>query len=140
MKARDSNVLASFDASHIDALVELMLLAASADGQLGDAEVQVLRQVLLAIDGQCLSQVDIGERLLIAAKRIDAASRSERLAELRKALVSPEQRLAALELVLRVVTADREIQSSEHDVAVEVAQALEIDSGVAGALIMKRLY
>jgi uncharacterized tellurite resistance protein B-like protein len=140
MAALDAKAPAGLDPSHIDALVEVMLLAASVDGRLDDAEVEPLRQMLLSIDEQCLTRVSLEQRLLEAAKRIDASPRDDRFAALRDALPRPEQRLAALELAIRVVAADRQIQTSEHELVLEVAQQLEIDSRLAGELIMRRLY
>lgn len=140
MAALDAKAPTGFGPSHIDALVEVTLLAASADGRLDDAEVEPLRQILLTIDEQCLTRTSLEQRLIEAAKRIDASPRDDRFAAIRDALPRPEQRLAALELALRVVAADRQIQTSEHELVLEVAQQLEIDSRLAGDLITRRWY
>jgi tellurite resistance protein len=140
MPALDAKLLAGLEAPQLDALVEVMLLAASADGQLADAELKLLRQSLFEIDKQWLSRVDLDERIAAATKRIASAPRVVRLAELKKALPQATQRLAALELALRIVAADGVLRADEHDLVLEVAQVLEVDSKVAGDLIMRRLY
>lgn len=140
MPALDSKLLASLSDPQIDAMVEVMLLAAAADGHLDESELKQLRQSLLEVDDLWLSHVDLDQRVAAATQRLGSAPRSARLAALKNELPNPEQRLAALELALRVITADGVIRTAEHDLVLEVSQLLEIDGKVAADLVIKRLY
>jgi uncharacterized tellurite resistance protein B-like protein len=136
----ESNALAALQGPEVDAVIELMLLAASADGHLDTSELEQLRQNLLSVEALRLTKADLDPRILAAAKRIDEAPRSERLSELKKALPRPEQRVAALELVISIINADGVFRMSENELAMEVAQALEVDGRVSGDLFLRRLF
>jgi uncharacterized tellurite resistance protein B-like protein len=140
MTAFDASRLANLDDSQLNALLELMLLAASIDGHLADTELAQLRQCLHDVDANWLAHVDLDDRVNAARKRIESTSRRERLSELKSTLSEPEQRRAALELALRIVTADGVLQMSEHGLLFEVAQALELDSKFTGNLVLGRLF
>jgi uncharacterized tellurite resistance protein B-like protein len=132
--------IAEFEKSQIDALVELMLLTASADGILAIAELKQLKQNLLEVGSNRVSEVQLDECIAAARKRIAESPRNACINDIKVALPDPQQRRAALEFALSIVTADGVIRMSEHEMLVELAQKLEVDSAFAGDLILRRLF
>jgi uncharacterized tellurite resistance protein B-like protein len=126
MDAQAANLLDALTDPEIDALVEVMLLAACADGVLDYAEVSELKRNLRRIDENWFSQVDLDERIERAKVRIAAESRDARLAKLRTMLPWPEQRAFALKLAARIVKADGQILAQERDLITQAAEALGV--------------
>jgi uncharacterized tellurite resistance protein B-like protein len=140
MPNRNFKPIANFENSQIDALVELMLLTASADGNFATSELKQLKQNLLDIDSHWVSEAQLDACIAAASKRIAESSRNECINDIKVALPDPQQRKTALEFALSIVTADGVIRMSEHEMLVELAQKLEVDSAFAGDLILRRLF
>jgi tellurite resistance protein len=138
MIALNSQLLADLTDTQVDAMVEAMLLAASADGELDEAELTQLKESLLSVDDLWLSHIDLDQRIAVAKAHIAGHSRAQRLAALKVLLDKPEQRVAALELAAMVIAADGILRTSERDLMLEAAEALGVDSNVA-ADIMSRV-
>lgn len=137
MLALKSDLLAKLSDPQIDAMVEVMLLGASADGELDYAELVQLRKSLMAIDDLWLSHIDLDQRIASAKTRIASQTRAERLAALKSALVEENQSVAALEMAALVMAADGIIRTSERDLMLEAAEALGVDSQVAADIMAK---
>lgn len=135
MDNKAAELLESLTDPEIDALVEIMLLAACSDGSLDYVEVSVLKQSMRRVDEHWLSHVDLNERIERAKGRIAEESREIRLAKLRTMLPWPEQRLLALKLAARIVTADGQVQPSERELMLQAAEALGVRSELAKELI-----
>ena len=135
MDNKAAELLESLTDPEIDALVEIMLLAACSDGSLDYVEVSVLKQSMRRVDEHWLSHVDLNERIERAKVRIAEESREIRLAKLRTMLPWPEQRLLALKLAARIVTADGQVQPSERELMLQAAEALGVRSELAKELI-----
>lgn len=135
MMVLTSQLLATLTDPQVDALVEVMTLAASADGELSDSELTQLKKSLLSIDELWLSQSDIEGRLAAAKERISLASRAARLHMLKSELPKGALRQAALELAMHVVAADGVVRTAERDLILETAEILEIDRDTAANLM-----
>jgi uncharacterized tellurite resistance protein B-like protein len=135
MDNKAAELLESLTDPEIDALVEIMLLAACSDGSLDYVEVSVLKKSMRRVDEHWLSHVDLNERIERAKVRIAEESRENRLAKLRTMLPWPEQRLLALKLAARIVTADGQVQPSERELMLQAAEALGVRSELAKELI-----
>ncbi len=112
-----------------------MLLAATADGELSIEEVDQLKKCLLEVDELWLTQIELERRLSEAHARIADADRASRLAVAKRVLSDLELRRAALELAIRVVAADGIIRTSERELILETAEALEVDRAKAADLV-----
>jgi uncharacterized tellurite resistance protein B-like protein len=134
MQARTSDILAGLTDREIDAMVELMLLAAFADGSLDQAESAVIKRSLLGVEALWLSHTDLEERMAKAKDRIKEEGREVRLSRLRTLLAWPEQRLVALQLAIRIVEADGVVQGSERELLLQAAEALGVRDDVASRL------
>jgi uncharacterized tellurite resistance protein B-like protein len=135
MEAQASKVLAALTDPEIDAMIEVMLLAAFADGSIDQAESAVIKQSLLVVDDLWLNHIDLEDRMARAKRRIDEESRDARLSKLRTMLPWPEQRLVALKLAIRIAEADGVVHSGEREVILQAAEALGVRSDVASELI-----
>jgi len=131
MEKRASDILAGLTEPETDALVEVLLLAALADGSLAQAESAVIKRALLSVDELWLNHIDLEKRMAKARVRIEAESQEARLTKLRTMLPWPEQRALALKLAIQIVEADGVVQSSERQLIMEAAQALGVRGDIA---------
>lgn len=119
----------------LDALVEMMYLAAYADEEFSDDERAHFKQSIQSLTDNRVS----GERLerLIAdcEKNLAASDRATRLAAVKTRLPEPGARKVALELAIQVMAADGIIRTSERELIMETADALDIDRDVAADLV-----
>jgi tellurite resistance protein len=135
MIALKSDLLTKLTDPEVDAMVEAMLLAASADGELDPAELAQLNKSLLSVDDLWLSHIDLEHRIEAARAKIAGHSREERLHALKAALVRPEQRIAALELAALVIASDGILRTSERDLMLEAAEILGVESTVVADIM-----
>jgi uncharacterized tellurite resistance protein B-like protein len=134
MQVQASKVIAALTEPEVDAMVEVMLLAAFADGSIGQAESAIIKQSLLAADELWINHVDLETRMERAKQRMDETSREERLLKLRTMLPWPEQRVVAIKLATRIVAADGVIDSSERELILQAAEALGVRGDIAAEL------
>lgn len=124
-----------FEGTKLEALVELMFLAAYADGDFGDEERAHFARSVESLTDARLG----GEELSRLLDRIDGAvsteGRAKRLAALKDRLSDPGSRRGALALALDVMAADGILRTTERELILEVAEALEIDRDVAADMV-----
>jgi uncharacterized tellurite resistance protein B-like protein len=130
-----SELLARLSNDQVDALIEVMLLAAAADGELSIEEIDQLKKCLLDVDELWLTHIDLERRLSEAHARLSATDRESRLDRAKSTLTDPDSRKAALELAIRVVAADDIIRTSERELIVDTAEALGIDRSIAADMV-----
>ena len=130
-----SEILTHLNNQQIDSLVELMLLAATADGELSIEEIDQLQKCLLEADELWLTSIDLEKRMSHAQERIHGALRADRLAVVKRTLESLAARKAGLELAIRVVAADGIIRTSERELILETAEALDVDREVVADMV-----
>jgi uncharacterized tellurite resistance protein B-like protein len=130
-----SELLAQLNNDQVDSLIELMLLAATADGELSIEEYDQLQKSLLEVDELWLTQIDLERRLAQAHARIQGAARDQRLAAVKLSLSAIDARKTGLELAIRVMAADNVIRTSERELILETAEALDIDREDAADMV-----
>jgi tellurite resistance protein len=124
-----------FDSPKLEALVEVMFLAAWADGELGaDERAQFARSVETLTDKRVEGAEfeALFERL---SKQLSAEGRAARLANLKTRLTDAGQRKVALALAVQVMAADGLVRTSERELIAEVAEALGIPGDEAADLV-----
>ena len=124
-----------FDAPKLEALVEAMYLAASADGEFSAEErAHFARSVESLTDKRIEGDAfdKLADRMHAA---LTAEGRPKRLAALKERLADPRERKVALALAVRVMAADGLIRTSERELILEVAEALEIDRDEAAQVV-----
>ena len=129
------NDLQALGEAKLEALVEVMFLAASADGEFSVIErAHFLKSVESLTDGRIPTsrlQVLVDE----AGTALDRDGREARLASIKSRLPDAGSRKVALSLAIQVTAADGINQSSERELILETAEALEIDREEASALL-----
>ena len=129
------NELQALGDAKLEALVEVMFLAASSDGEFSDVErAHFLRSVESLTDGRISAA-----RLDALVSEYDAAlereGREARLASVKTRLPDAGSRRVALSLAIQVTASDGIIRTSERELILEMAEALEIDRDDAANLV-----
>jgi len=136
MSGISTDVRALGDAT-LEALVEIMFLAASADGEFSAVErSHFLKSVESLTDGR----LAVTRLMMLLADAKEALVRDGRLArlnEIKARLPEPNARKVALQLAVQVTNADGIIRTSERELIMEIAEALEIDRDEAANLVSR---
>jgi uncharacterized tellurite resistance protein B-like protein len=123
------------EAPKLEAIIELMFLAAFADGDFGEEErVHFLGSIESLTDRRVAGET-LGELVARIARDLEAQGRTARLASVKERLVDPGSRKAALGMAIQVTAADGIIRTSERELILEAAEALEIDRDEAADLV-----
>jgi len=137
MSSTTSDYLRTFDDPKLEAIVETMFLAAYADGEFSDVErAHFARSVESLTDGVVES-----EKFQTLVDRIIAAlgegTRQDRLEQIKRRLPDAGARKVALSLAIQVMASDGIIRTSEHELIMEMADALDIDRDQAADLVAR---
>ncbi len=131
------NDLQALGDAKLEALVEVMFLAAFADGEFSVVErVHFLKSVESLTDGR-IPTTRLQELVDAAGTALDRDGRDARLAGIKERLPDAGARRVALSLAIQVTLADGVIYDSERELVLELADTLEIDRASAAALIDK---
>jgi len=121
----------------LEALVEVMFLAASADGEFSDVEREhFVKSVESLTDGR-IAREKLAALVSEATAALERDGREARLASVKARLPDAGSRRVALALVIQVTAADGIIRTSERELILETAEALEIDRDEAANLVSK---
>jgi uncharacterized membrane protein YebE (DUF533 family) len=119
----------------LEALIEMMFLAAHADGDFGDEERNEFASNVRSLTEGRVS----GEHFRTMMAKIERASvaegRAARIKSLRESFPDADARQDALSLVVRMVAADGVVRTSERELILEVAEGLGIDGDVAADIV-----
>lgn len=126
--------------SALEALVDTMVLAAEADGEIAEEErSEMITRLAELTKGSALADsVATGapiNRFDTTLKRIEAGDRAAVIEGVRESLAGDARR-AALGLAVAVMAADGIVRTSEREVIMELAEALEIDRDDAADLVV----
>lgn len=125
----------SFDEPKLEALVEMMVLAAGADGDFSADERRRLEKNIVTLTSRRVEGARLGELLGKLESRIEAEGRAARLGAVKSALGDIGSRKVALELALTVMASDGIMRTSERELIMETAEALEIDRDEAADMV-----
>jgi tellurite resistance protein len=127
--------LRNLDRDTLEALIEMMFLAANADEEFSDEE----RTEFAANVAELSLRRIVGDDFKTLMTRIETGlekeGRTARLATLKPRIVDEQMRKDALAIAIRMVAVDGVVRTSERDLVLEVADALEIDGNVAADLM-----
>jgi tellurite resistance protein len=119
----------------LEALVELMWIAANADDEVSDVERAELRR---HVEGLTAGRF-VGERVdaLFAecAELLEKEGREKRIAAVSARLEKPLHRELAIATAIRIFAIDGIVRTSEREMIMELAEALGIDGNVAADLV-----
>jgi tellurite resistance protein len=134
-------LLKQLDGDQLEALVDTMVLAADADGELDPAEVDALAANIATLaegtkHAAQLAGEPLNQRITATRQRIAGGDRQGLIDSVKQRLADGEARQAALGLAITVTAADGIVRTSEREVILELAEALEIDRDVAADLVI----
>src|SRR5450432_4193888 len=119
----------------LEALVEVMFLAAFADGEFSDVEREhFVKSVESLTDGRTAHE-RLETLVSEASSALERDGREARLASVKARLPEANARRVALSLAIQVTAADGIIRTSERELILETAEALEIDRDDAANLV-----
>jgi tellurite resistance protein len=135
MSATNPPPVRAVDEPNLEPLVELMFLAAFADGEFSEEERRHFTRSVESLTDRRLSQRTLDELVQRVVGQLQQDGRAARLASVKDRLESPPARKVAFSLAAQVVVADGIIRPSEHQLLLDVAEALEIDRAEALDLV-----
>jgi tellurite resistance protein len=137
MSGTNASVVQGLSNAKLEALVEMMFLAASADGDFSDVERKHFLQSVESLTDGRLAKAALESLLDRAKADLEASGREARLATVKERLPDPGARKVALSLAIQVTAADGIIRTSERELIMDTADALEIDRDEAANLVTK---
>ena len=137
MSGTSAGVVQGLSSAKLEALVEIMFLAASADGDFSDIERQHFLQSVESLTDGRLAKAALESLLERAKTDLESSGREARLDAVKARLPDPGARKVALSLAIQVTAADGIIRTSERELILETAEALEIDRDEAANLVIK---
>ena len=127
--------VADLDEGQIEALIEMMFLAAASDGDFSPRERDEFRVNVMTMTAKLLSESVIDEMIKKAAAALEEFGRESRLASVKSRLPDQGTRKLALTLAIKMTAADGIIRTSERELIMETADALDIDGATAADLV-----
>jgi uncharacterized tellurite resistance protein B-like protein len=119
----------------LEALIEMMYLAASADGEFSSEERAHFAKSVEALTDGAMNAAALDKLLARAKADLDASDRTSRLHSVKERLPEADARKVALGLAIQVTAADGIIRTTERELIMETAEALEIDTGEAADMV-----
>lgn len=137
MTSDPKEFLRTFDDPKLEAIIETMFLAAYADGEFSDLErAHFAESVESLTDGRLTGpKFDALVDRVISA--LSEGTREARLELIRQRLPDAGPRKVALSLAIQLMAADGIVRTSERELIMELADALEIERDVAADLVAK---
>jgi tellurite resistance protein len=135
MRNTDPAFVRDLSDQKIQALVEMMFLAATADGELSDKEHAEFVKSVERLTSRLITGEELESLLARAKKDLDASGRPARLAAVKERLPDPNARRLALSLAIQITAADGVVRTSERELILDTAEALGIDGDTAADMV-----
>ena len=135
MSGVDARAVQGLSDAKLDALVEMMFLAASADGEFSDIEREHFLKSVESLTSGRLTKAALEGLLTRAKADLDTSGRDKRLSAVKERLPDAGARKVALSLAIQITAADGIIRTSEHELIMATADALDIDRVEAADLV-----
>lgn len=132
MSVNDAQALGE---AKLEALIEAMYLAASADGEFSTVERAHFLKTMESLTTGRLPTARLAELVAEASDALEREGRAARLQSVKSRLPDQGARRVALSLAIQVTAADGIIHTSERELIMETAQVLEIDRDEAANLV-----
>jgi uncharacterized tellurite resistance protein B-like protein len=123
------------DEPRLHALVELMFLAATADGDFSGDERRHFQASVESLTDRKVGGGMLDELLDAIEKSHTGEGRAARIAHVKDALPTPELRKIGLTMAIRVMCADGIVRTSERELILDLADGLDIDRDAAADLV-----
>lgn len=123
----------------LEALVEVMFLAASADGEFSDDERRHFLAAVESLTDQALTDEALSALVGKLESLLEQEGRELRLSRVAARLENAAEKRVALSLAVRLMASDGIVRTSEREVIVDLAEALGIDREDAANLVKELL-
>lgn len=127
--------VSSFDEPKLEALIETMFHAATADGDFSEPERDEFIKNVASLTDKRLDPKTLDALVKVISAQASAEGREARLRSVSATLGSDRLRMVALELSIRIVAADGILRTTERELLFEVATAFGIDNDKAADLV-----
>jgi tellurite resistance protein len=121
----------------VDALIEAMFLAATADGEFAPEEALQFVATVEALSNRKVARESIEQRLATLKSLLRAEGRPARLAAVAARIPKGKPRETALLLAAAITASDGEVRLEENDLLADLAETLGIDQDRAIELIQR---
>lgn len=121
----------------VEALVEAMFLAATADGEFAPEESMQFTATIGALTDKKLDPDTVSRLIGKLSQQLKTEGRQARLASIAARLPLGKARETAVILAAAITASDGEVKSSENDLVADLADALGVDPGRAVELVQK---
>jgi uncharacterized tellurite resistance protein B-like protein len=135
MRNTDPAFVRDLSNEKIEALIEIMYLAATADGELGAVEQKRFTESAERLTSRVVAGPELAALLTRAQADLDASDRDARLAAVKARLPDMEARKLALALAIQITAADGIVRTSERELILHTAAALDIDGDTAADMV-----
>ena len=132
-----SDVTGVLEGPQLEALVELLYLAASADGDFSVEERNLFVHKVRALTGERLTGDALGDIVSRVEGDVARDGRTKRIDTVRDRLDTSGARHAALLMAIDMTMADDVLRTSEREVIAEIAEGLGIEADVAADYIAR---
>ena len=123
------------DEPRLEALIEVMFLAAYADGEFSDVEREHFYASIETLTDRRISGPTLEDMTVRMKADLDEKGRANRLEAVKEKLATPGARKAALALTIQLIAADGIIRTAERELIDDMAAVLEIDQDTAADLV-----
>lgn len=135
MQQHDPPSLRQVDEPRLTALVELMFLAATADGDFSGDERKHFQDSVESLTDRKVRGETLDKLMDTIEKAHAGEGRSARIAHVKDALATPELRKIGLSMAIRVMCADGIVRTSERELILDLADGLDVDHDTAADLV-----
>lgn len=129
--------VATLGQQKLEALVEMMVLAAAADGEFSEVELEHLNKSVLALTGGSFGAEQVQAVVARVSAELKASGRESCLKTVKQKLPELGARKAAFSVAAELSAADGIIRTSERELLLEVAEMLEIDPEEAADIVKR---
>ncbi len=119
----------------LEALVELMWIAANADDEVSDVERAELQRHVEGLTAGRFAGARVDALFAECAELLARDGREKRIAAVSARLEKPLHRELAIATAIRIFAIDGIVRTSEREMIMELAEALGIDGNVAADLV-----
>lgn len=134
---RMSEITGTLDGPKFEALVELLYLAASADGDFSEDDRKLFVHKVFKLTGDRMSNEALEDVVKRVEVDVERDGRMTRVASVRERLDSDGARHGALLMAIDITMADDVLRTSEREALAEIAEGLGIEPDVAADYIAR---
>jgi tellurite resistance protein len=135
MSSAYSSFVTGLTAAQTDALVEIMYLAATADGEFTDDERAQFTSGIESMTERKIPEEQLAKAIAAAEAHLENSEWEDRLVAIKDAIEPPHLRKLALAMAIAVTAADGLIRTSERELILQAAEVLEIDGDTAANMV-----